>query len=111
MNSTPTTLPLFVDTQLAGNETVELSFNADNPVLVYVYNGATDLIESRQLDVYAKGNILKLQACSLGADVLVLSGRPIEEPMVKYRNNKFSVRLFQHPSWLPSRDQAPHIGR
>ena len=78
------TQPVFVDAHLAGNETIELSFNADNPVLVYVYQGATDLIKARQLGVYAKGNILQLQASALGADVLILSGRPIDEPLVQY---------------------------
>ena len=78
------TQPVFVDAHLASNEAVELSFNADNPALVYVYKGATDLIEARQLGVYAKGNTLQLQASASGADILVLSGRPIEEPVVQY---------------------------
>ncbi|WP_319783586.1 pirin family protein [Oceanisphaera sp. IT1-181] len=78
------TQPVFIDVQLTGNETVELSFNADNSVLVYVYKGATDLIGSRQLGIYAKGNTLHLQASSSGAEILVLSGRAIEEPVVQY---------------------------
>jgi hypothetical protein len=78
------TQPIFVDVHLAGNETVELSFNADNPALVYVYQGATDLIDARQLGIYAKGNTLQLQARASGAGMLVLSGCPIEEPVVQY---------------------------
>lgn len=78
------TQPVFIDVQLTGNETVELSFNTDNPVLVYVYKGATDLIGARQLGIYAKGNTLQLQASPSGAEILVLSGRAIEEPVVQY---------------------------
>ncbi|WP_018403540.1 pirin family protein [Marinobacter gelidimuriae] len=78
------TQPIFVDVHLAGNETVELSFNADNPALVYVYQGATDLIDARQLGIYAKGNTLQLHARAPGAGMLVLSGCPIEEPVVQY---------------------------
>ena len=78
------TQPIFVDVHLTGNETVELSFNADNPALVYVYQGATDLIDARQMGVYTNGNTLQLHAGDSGADMLVLSGFPIEEPMVQY---------------------------
>ena len=78
------TQPVFVDVHLTGNETVELSFNADNPALVYVYRGATDLIDARQMGVYTNGNTLQLHAGDSGADMLVLSGFPIEEPMVQY---------------------------
>lgn len=78
------TQPVFVDVHLAGNETVELCFNADNPALVYVYQGATDLIDARQLGIYAKGNTLQLQARDSGAGMLILSGCPIEEPVVQY---------------------------
>jgi|AntRauTorckE5430_2_1112549.scaffolds.fasta_scaffold00034_40 redox-sensitive bicupin YhaK (pirin superfamily) len=78
------TQPVFVDVHLTGNETVELSFNADNPALVYVYRGATDLIDARQMGVYTNGNTLQLHAGDSGADMLVLSGFPIEEPVVQY---------------------------
>jgi redox-sensitive bicupin YhaK (pirin superfamily) len=78
------TQPIFVDVHLAGNETVELSFNADNPALVYVYQGATDSIDARQLGIYTKGNTLQLHAGASGAGMLVLSGCPIEEPVVQY---------------------------
>lgn len=78
------TQPVFVDVHLAGNETVELCFNTNNPALVYVYQGATDLIDARQLGIYAKGNTLQLQARDSGAGMLILSGCPIEEPVVQY---------------------------
>jgi redox-sensitive bicupin YhaK (pirin superfamily) len=85
------TQPVFFDVQLEPNESVELSFNAENPALVYVYSGATDTIASRQMGIYAKGRALQLQAGSSGATMLVLSGRPINEPLVQY--GPFVIRI------------------
>jgi len=78
------TRPVLLDVQLAANETVELSFNTQQPALVYVYKGATNLIASKQLGIYAEGDILQLQANTSGAELLVLSGQPIKEPVVQY---------------------------
>ncbi len=78
------TQPAFLDVQLTANETVELTFNSENTAMVYVYKGATDLIATRQLGVYASGSTLQLKAGPSGAEFLVLSGRPINEPLVQY---------------------------
>jgi redox-sensitive bicupin YhaK (pirin superfamily) len=78
------TQPVFLDVQLEPNETVELCFNSKNPALVYVYQGATDAIASRQMGLYANGSALQLKAGPSGAALLVLSGRPIKEPLVQY---------------------------
>ena len=78
------TQPIFLDVQLEPSETVELSFNSENPALVYVYQGATDVIASRQMGLYAEGSALQIKAGPSGAALLVLSGRPIKEPLVQY---------------------------
>ena len=78
------TQPVFLDVKLAPNKTVELSFNEENPATAYVYKGATDEVELRHLGVYSNGSTLRLIAGPLGAELLVLSGRPIEEPVVQY---------------------------
>ena len=78
------TEPVLIDVHLAANETVELLFKADNPALVYAYKGTTDFLKSRQLGIYANGDTLQLEAGPSGAEVLVLSGRPIKEPVVQY---------------------------
>jgi redox-sensitive bicupin YhaK (pirin superfamily) len=78
------THPVLLDVQLAANETVELSLNTENKALVYAYKGATDLIASRQLGIYANGRRLTLKAGPSGAELLVLSGQPINEPIVQY---------------------------
>lgn len=78
------TQPVFLDVQLTANETVELSFSNANTAMVYVYKGATDLIASRQLGIYASGSTLRLKAGASGAELLILSGRKIKEPLVQY---------------------------
>lgn len=78
------TQPVLMDVKLAPNETVELSFNRENPAWVYVYSGSTGDLNLRNLGVYQKGGLLLLKASPLGAELLVLSGRPINEPIVQY---------------------------
>lgn len=78
------TQPVFVDIRLAANESVDVSFNTENPAQVYVYKGATDLIATRELGIYGKGDILRLSAGNSGAEFLLLSGQPIKEPVVQY---------------------------
>jgi redox-sensitive bicupin YhaK (pirin superfamily) len=102
------TQPVFLDVQLAANENVELSFNTENPALTYVYKGATDLITSRQLGIYTKGSTLHLKAGPSGAELLVLSGRPINEPVVQYgpfvmstpEEIQRAIKDFQDPQFL-----------
>ena len=78
------THPVLLDVQLTANETVEVSLNTENQVMVYAYKGATDLLTSRQLGIYANGKKLTLKAGPSGAALLLLSGEPINEPMVQY---------------------------
>jgi hypothetical protein len=75
---------VLADVNLAPNESIELAFNANNPAWVYVFNGATDQIQSRQLGVYQNGPTLTLKASDKGAELLLLSGKPINEPIVQY---------------------------
>lgn len=78
------TEPLLLDVKLTPNETVSLSFNSQFTARVYVYGGATDQLSKSQLGIYQKGESLQLKATDFGAELLVLSGRPIEEPLVQY---------------------------
>jgi len=102
------TQPVLLDVQLTANETVELSFMADNPALVYVYNGRTDLLTSRQLGTYASGSALQLKAGASGAELLVLSGRPLTEPVAQYgpfvmntpEEIERAIKDFQDPQFL-----------
>ncbi|MFT5928885.1 MAG: redox-sensitive bicupin YhaK (pirin superfamily), partial [Candidatus Azotimanducaceae bacterium] len=100
--------PVLIDVQLVANETVELSLNTENRALVYAYKGATDLIASRQLGVYANGRSLTLKAGPAGAELLVLSGQPIHEPLVQHgpfvmntsEEIKRAIIDFQNPDFL-----------
>jgi redox-sensitive bicupin YhaK (pirin superfamily) len=102
------TQPVFLDLILRPNEGVDLSFNVEYPALVYVYRGATDVIASRQMGIYAKGSALQLTAGAMGAELLLLSGRPISEPLVQrgpfVMNTAEEIRRaltdFQNPQYL-----------
>lgn len=102
------THPVLLDVQLTANETVELSLSAGNQVMVYAYKGATDLIASRQLGIYANGCKLTLKAGSSGAELLLLSGQPIHEPLVQYgpfvmntsEEIDRAINDFQNPQFL-----------
>jgi len=102
------TQAVFLDVQLAANETVVLSFNDENPALVYVYKGETDVITSRQLGIYQNGSGLPLKGGPSGAELLVLSGRPINEPVLQYgpfvmntaEEIRRAVEDFQNPQFL-----------
>jgi redox-sensitive bicupin YhaK (pirin superfamily) len=104
------TQPVFLDVRLSARERVELSFNAEHRALVYVYNGDTDRIRSRQLGIYRNGSTLQLQAGASGAECLVLSGRAISEPLVQYgpfvMNTREQIEQaladFQNPRFLSS---------
>jgi redox-sensitive bicupin YhaK (pirin superfamily) len=83
------TEPVLLDVQLAANDAVNLSIEAKNSVLVYVYQGGLqqgniDILTHRQMGIYSNGNDLRLEAGPTGAEMLVLSGRPIDEPVVQY---------------------------
>lgn len=118
--SQQSTQPVLLDIQLAANQPIELHFNADNPAQVYVYKGAIDngaidknnhsVISARQLGIYSKGEKLILKAGTAGAELLVLSGRPIEEPLVQYgpfvmntaEQIEQAMKDFQSPDFLRS---------
>ena len=75
---------VLVDTKLAPNGAVELSFNQENPTWVYAYGGSTGDLNLRTLGVNQEGCSLLLQATPLGAELLVLSGGPTNAPLGQY---------------------------
>lgn len=81
------TKPVMIDLSLAPCESVSLGFNSDYPALVYVSGG--ELVNQGGLSqghmgVYSEGDELMLEADKEGAVVLILSGKPIKEPIVQY---------------------------
>ncbi|MEZ5572508.1 MAG: pirin family protein [Halioglobus sp.] len=78
------TAPLLLDIQLAANQQVEIALNGDNRAQVYVYRGSTDALRRRELGVYSADTVLHITAGDEGVQALVLSGRPLHEPVVQY---------------------------
>jgi hypothetical protein len=103
-----TTQPVLLDVQLLPNETVELQFNGEYSANTYLYKGKTDLLAERELGLYGKGESLQLTAGASGAELLVLSGRPIDEPIAQYGpfvmntmgEIEQALRDFQSPQFL-----------
>lgn len=79
------TKPLLLDAKLSANTTTALRFNRNNRTLVYVYKGEiTEGVNTQQLGVFSSGENLILSAGPNGAELLVLSGSPIDETVVQY---------------------------
>lgn len=78
------TTPVFIDANLSASSCTEFSFNADNLVLVYVYKGSTDQLQTGQMGVYSTGEILSIIASSEGSEILILSAQVIDEPVAQY---------------------------
>ena len=86
---TLTTEPVVLDVQLGPSESVDLIFKSENPAFAYIYDGlinenTSDEIKLHQVAIFSNGDRLQLQAGLSGANVLVLSGRPLNEPIVQH---------------------------
>jgi len=77
-----------LDLQIKPDASIDITVSADDSLLAYLYDGslvqAGKLIAAGQLLVATDGDCWQLQAGPMGAQLLVLSGRPIREPVVGY---------------------------
>ncbi len=81
------TKPVFVDVHLKASEKLSLRFNPAFPALVYVVKGrvvSDEVLLAGQMGVFTPAELLNLQADKKGAEFLVLSGRPLQEPIEQY---------------------------
>ena len=78
------TNPVIGDIKLSAGKSMELEVDPSNHALVFVYGGSATEIGNHQMGVFAPGDILKITADDEGAEFLVLSGNPIDEPVVQY---------------------------
>ena len=78
------TQPVLFDMSLAADEAMTLQFAPQQPAWVYVYQGQLSNLGYRQMGVFSPGEQLKLTAADRGAGVLVMSGGPLDEPIVQY---------------------------
>lgn len=83
------TQAMMLDVILSEGESVDLLLNDENPAWVYIYEGSLQLeaggeLQRRQMGMFSKGSLLQLQGGARGAKALVLSGRPLKEPIVQH---------------------------
>ena len=104
------TEPVLLDVMLKPNESVSLELASDNGALAFVYGGSTDEISTRALGIYKGDGPIVLTAGSNGAELLLLSGNPIHEPIAQYgpfvMNTRDeleqAMRDFNDPEFLQS---------
>nr|ABZ79370.1 putative pirin-like protein [uncultured bacterium] len=78
------TSPLYLDITLSANEGVVIPVPESHTALVYVFDGATDELDSQQLGVYEQGVAIALNAGAQGARLLLVAAQPLREPVVQY---------------------------
>jgi hypothetical protein len=104
------TQPMIADVTLQPGEEASIEITAENPVLAVVFAGATNEVSAREMGVYGPGETLHLVANDAGAELLLLSGNPIHEPIVQYgpfvmnsvSEIEQAMRDFQDPAFLRS---------
>lgn len=88
-----TTQPLYLDIHLEPGQTLTLPLDESHNALLYVYDGEVRLSEeagqnavlgARQLGRLGEGDEVTLGAGSVGAQLLVIAGKPLREPIVQY---------------------------
>ncbi len=81
------TQPVMLDVTIAKNDALSLQFNPLFPASVYVIGGSLEGEEKLargQMGIYSEGESLDLHAGPDGANLLVLSGKPLKEPIAQY---------------------------
>lgn len=78
------TQPLIADLELAPNQSVSLSTDLYDRILMLVYSGSTSELSTKSLGIYGPGPQLCLHSGEEGASALILAGKPLKEPIVQY---------------------------
>ena len=86
------TEPLYLDVQVPADAAVELPLTAGHNAFAYVYDGRATLgpassareVERGQLAVLSDGDSVRAAAGTVGARFLLLSARPLREPISRY---------------------------
>ena len=78
------TQPVLCDVELDANQTLDLTFAPHQPAWVYVYRGDLAGLQRGQFGHFSEGTTLSMVAGDTSAGALVLSGMPIDEPIVQY---------------------------
>lgn len=88
----PATDPLYLDIELAPDAAWEYRLPAGHNVFAYAFEGAATvgggedarLLETQQLAVLGGGERLQLRAGGRGARLILVAGRPLHEPVMRY---------------------------
>jgi redox-sensitive bicupin YhaK (pirin superfamily) len=82
------TEPLYIDLNLAPGERFEATIPASHQAFLYLYEGELEIegeaLQRSSAALLSDGEQLTVTAGSQGAGVLLLAGRPINEPVVQY---------------------------
>ena len=83
-----TTEPLYLDLKLQANAELTVPVNTDHTALVLVYDGSATVgerqLSANWLGVLGPGDQVTVHAGEQGANVLLLTARPLKEPVVTY---------------------------
>lgn len=85
-----TTDPLYLDVRLPANASVELPVPLGHTGFVYLYEGEAALgaeakpLPLRAAGVLSDGESLRVEAGAQGAQLLLIAGKPLREPVVQY---------------------------
>jgi len=78
------TFPVLIDVMLAPRQKISLEFSAELRAQAYVYDGDTVELKRSEMGLYGEGELLEIEANENGAGLLVISGKPIGEPIAQY---------------------------
>ena len=80
--------PLFIDLRLQAGSSVEIPIRAGYNSLIYVYEGEISVagqgVPKRDAAVLSDGDAVTVVAGAEGGRLLLLAGRPLNEPVVQY---------------------------
>lgn len=82
------TQPLYADLTLAPGKPLEVTLPAEHQAFLYLYDGGLSIgeepLQRSTAALLSAGEQLRITAGDSGAGVLLLAGRPINEPIVQY---------------------------
>ena len=78
------TQALLADIALPAHSQLSLKLPSHLRVLLYAWNGQTDEIANRSMAAFGQGDMLSLNTTDIGANLLLLAGKPISEPIVQH---------------------------